>query len=207
MEPRKIAVIDYGTGNLRCVVKAFEHVGAKVCLSSKPEDIQGSDAVVFPGQGSFDQCMNSLRNSGMDEFLKSWLKEERPFFGICLGLQVLFEKSEEGILPGLGIFSGQVVKFRLKNNFKIPHMGWNQVKWGSASSHPIAKGITNDDQFYFVHSYHIEPQDPALSWFETDYGKRFVSGIRSGNCYATQFHPEKSQAKGLQLYRNFLKSL
>jgi len=207
VEPRKIAVIDYGTGNLRSVVKAFEHIGAKVCLSSKPEDIQDSDAVVFPGQGSFDQCINSLRNSGMDEFLKSWLKEERPFFGICLGLQVLFEKSEEGILPGLGIFSGQVVKFRLKNNFKIPHMGWNQVKWGSASKHPIAKGITNDDQFYFVHSYHVNTNDPDLHLLTTEYDISFVRGIISGNCIATQFHPEKSQSRGIQLYRNFLENI
>ena len=207
MESRKIAVIDYGTGNLRSVIKTFEHIGATACLSSRPEDIQDSDAVVFPGQGTFDQCMNSLRNSGMDQFLKSWLMENRPFFGICLGLQVLFEKSEEGMLPGLGIFSGTVVKFRLKSNFKIPHMGWNQVKWGLANTHPIAKQITDEDQFYFVHSYHVNTHDSDLHLLTTEYDMPFVSGIISGNCIATQFHPEKSQSKGIQLYRNFLENI
>jgi glutamine amidotransferase len=207
VEPRKIAVIDYGTGNLRSVVKAFEHIGAEVSLSSKPRDIQNVDAVVFPGQGSFDQCITSLKDSGMDEFLKSWLREKRPFFGICLGLQVLFEKSEEGILPGLAIFSGNVVKFKFKSDLKIPHMGWNQVKWGLPFTHPIRNKIADDDQFYFVHSYHVNTTDSDLHVLTTEYESPFVSGVISGNCVATQFHPEKSQSKGIQLYRNFLENI
>ena len=207
MESRKIAVIDYGTGNLRSVVKAFEHIGAKVCLSSKPEDIQDSDAIVFPGQGSFDHCMSSLKQSGMDVFLKSWLCENRPFFGICLGLQVLFDESEEGSLPGLSIFSGKVVKFSMRNDYKVPHMGWNQVKWNLSEPNALKKKIADRDQFYFVHSYHVNTHDSDLNLLTTEYDISFVSGIISGNCIATQFHPEKSQSKGIQLYRNFLENI
>ena len=207
MKTRKIAVIDYGTGNLRSVVKAFELLEAKVSLVTKPSEIEDVDAVIFPGQGSFDQCMSSLEDSGLRQSLKSWILEDRPFFGICLGLQVLFESSEEGSLPGLGLFEGRAMRFCLDANYKIPHMGWNQVEWNLSSDHWLQQGLEDTDQFYFVHSYRVETNDSRVHCLTTDYGGLFTSGIISSNCLATQFHPEKSQAKGIQLYRNFLENI
>lgn len=202
----KLAVIDYGMGNLRSVVRAWEHEGADASLASSPEDILGADALVFPGQGAIVDTMRLLKATGFDRAIRDWIEADKPFFGICLGLQALFEHSEEGDTAGLGIFKGQVKRFQIDPSLKIPHMGWNVVRF--AEDAPLTTGLESGrDQFYFVHSYHIEPEDVSLAWFETDYGCDFVSGIRRGNCYATQFHPEKSQAKGLQLYRNFLRSL
>jgi imidazole glycerol-phosphate synthase subunit HisH len=207
MRTRKIAVIDYGTGNLRSVVKAFELLEAKVSLVTKPSEIEDVDAVIFPGQGSFDQCMSFLELSGLRQTLKSWILEDRPFFGICLGLQVLFESSEEGNLPGLGLFEGRAMRFCLDASYKIPHMGWNQVEWNLSSGHWLQQGLEDTDQFYFVHSYRVETNDSRLHCLTTDYGGPFTSGIISSNCVATQFHPEKSQGKGIQLYRNFLENI
>lgn len=202
----KLAVIDYGMGNLRSVVRAWEHEGAHAQLVNRPEQIGAADALVFPGQGAIVDTMRLLRETGFDDAIRGWIEADKPFFGICLGLQALFEHSEEGDTPALGVFKGEVKRFQIDPSLKIPHMGWNVVHFDDGD--PLTEGMTSgEDQFYFVHSYHIEPQDAGLTLFETDYGKRFVSGIRSGNCYATQFHPEKSQSKGLQLYRNFLRSL
>lgn len=202
----KLAVIDYGMGNLRSVVRAWEHEGADAQLVDSPDLISGADALVFPGQGAIVDTMRLLKETGFDTAIRDWIAADKPFFGICLGLQALFEHSEEGDTPALGIFKGEVKRFQIDPSLKIPHMGWNAVSF--AEPDPITEGlVSGEDQFYFVHSYHIEPKDPALTLFETHYGIRFVSGIRSGNCYATQFHPEKSQSKGLQLYRNFLRSL
>lgn len=204
-QPR-LAVIDYGMGNLRSVVRAWEFVGANAYLVSEPAQIRSADALIFPGQGAIVDAMRLLKATGFDSALRDWIAADRPFFGICLGLQALFEHSEEGDTPGLGIFKGSVKRFEIDPSLKIPHMGWNTVSFEPAA--PLTDGLRSGvDQFYFVHSYYIEPQDPGLALFYSDYGGRFVSGIRLGNCYATQFHPEKSQAKGLQLYRNFLKSL
>ena len=180
---------------------------AKVSLVTKPSEIEDVDAVIFPGQGSFDQCMSSLEDSGLRQSLKSWILEDRPFFGICLGLQVLFESSEEGNLPGLGLFEGRAMRFCLDANYKIPHMGWNQVEWNLSSDHWLQQGLEDTDQFYFVHSYRVETNDSRVHCLTTDYGGPFTSGIISSNCLATQFHPEKSQAKGIQLYRNFLENI
>jgi len=207
MEPRNLAVIDYGTGNLKSVVKAFEFLGAHVSIIQEPKAFRSMDAVVFPGQGSYDQCMTRLRKSGLDDALRSWIEEDRPFFGICLGLQVLFESSEEGDLPGLGIFKGEVKRFRLSPKLKIPHMGWNKVSWNLPSGHWLCKGLDSLDQFYFVHSYRVVTDDPRLTTFTTDYGGIFTSGVSYSNCLATQFHPEKSQSKGMRLYRNFLENI
>lgn len=202
----RLAVIDYGMGNLRSVVRAWEHVGADAELISNPDQMAGADAVIFPGQGAIVDAMRLLKETGFDDAIRAWIAADKPFFGICLGLQALFEHSEEGDTPALGVFKGQVRRFQLDPSFKIPHMGWNSVTFDRDD--PLTEGLTSgEDQFYFVHSYYIDPEDKSLALFETDYGGRFVSGIRSGNCYATQFHPEKSQAKGLHLYRNFLKSL
>jgi len=205
IKPR-LAVIDYGMGNLRSVVRAWEHVGAHAYLVDSPDQIDGADALVFPGQGAIVDTMRLLKATGFDNSIRDWIDADRPFFGICLGLQALFEHSEEGDTPALGIFKGSVKRFQIDPSLKIPHMGWNSVSFEQDA--PLTEGLrSGEDQFYFVHSYFIDPKDPELALFHTDYGGRFVSGIRSGNCYATQFHPEKSQAKGLQLYRNFLRSL
>ncbi|MGZ0657639.1 imidazole glycerol phosphate synthase subunit HisH [Coraliomargarita sp. W4R53] len=202
----RLAVIDYGMGNLRSVVRAWEHVGADAYLVSEPSQIGSADALVFPGQGAIVDTMRLLQVTGFDRAIRDWIAADRPFFGICLGLQALFEHSEEGDTAALGIFKGSVKRFVIDPSFKIPHMGWNTVTFEAGA--PLTEGlVSGQDQFYFVHSYHIQPQDPSIALFHSDYGGQFVSGIRSGNCYATQFHPEKSQAKGLHLYRNFLRSL
>jgi glutamine amidotransferase len=203
----RIGVVDYGTGNLRSVVKAFEFLGSKVSILREPERAQDMDALVFPGQGTFDQCMEALNASGFDELIKGWIEQDRPYFGICLGLQVLFDKSEEGSLPGLGVFRGEVKRFSLDSSFKIPHMGWNGVRWNLSKDDPVRKNLEDGDQFYFVHSYHVVEAEDGLDTFSTTYGSSFTSGLLSSHCIATQFHPEKSQAKGLQLYRNFLEKL
>ncbi len=202
----KFAVIDYGMGNLRSVLKAWDHVGASACLVNDPQELIGFDALIFPGQGAIVDTMRLLKDSGFDTAIRDWVSSDKPFFGICLGLQALFEYSEEGDAQGLGILEGTVKRFKTKPSLKIPHMGWNTVHFDSNDT--ITEGLlSGEDQFYFVHSYYIEPSDRSLVLFESDYGGKFVSGIRSGKLYATQFHPEKSQAKGLQLYRNFLKSI
>ncbi len=198
----RIAVIDYGMGNLRSVTKAFEHVGAEVALVDSPEALGGFQGVAFPGQGAIVDCMARLRETGFDRAIREWIAADRPFFGICLGLQALFEHSEEGDTPALGIFPGRVRRFRLPTGFKVPHMGWNSIQ--PQLDTPLNAGLAAGDQFYFVHSYYVETPERALVWLETDYGGAFTSAIARGNCYATQFHPEKSQAKGLQLYQNFV---
>ena len=192
----RLAVIDYGMGNLRSVIRAWEHVGAAAQLVSSPDQIGEADALIFPGQGAIVDAMRLLKETGFDDAIRNWIAADKPFFGICLGLQALFEHSEEGDTQALGVFKGRVRRFQIDSSLKVPHMGWNSVSF--------AGGDTLTDG---IESYYIEPEDERLTLFETDYGGRFVSGIRSGNCYATQFHPEKSQAKGLQLYRNFLMSL
>ena len=193
-------------GNLRSVVRAWEHVGATTKIVSDPNEIKAFDALVFPGQGAIIDAMRLLKKTGLDNTIRDWIAADKPFFGICLGLQALFDHSEEGDTKALGIFRGNVRRFDVKVPLKVPHMGWNSILF--ATDHPITKGLTSGkDQFYFVHSYFVEPVQKDLILFETDYDGRFVSGICSGKCYATQFHPEKSQAKGLQLYDNFLRLL
>ena len=206
MTTKTVAVVDYGMGNLRSVLRAWEHVGADAQLVTSPEQMQDADAVIFPGQGAIVDAMRLLKETGFDDAIRAWIAADKPFFGICLGLQALFEHSEEGDTEALGVFRGKVKRFKLDPLLKIPHMGWNSVTFDP--NDPLMDGLESGvDQFYFVHSYYIEPEDSDLTLFTTDYGGEFVSGIRSGNCYATQFHPEKSQAKGLQLYRNFLNAL
>ena len=201
---QKLAVIDYGTGNIRSVVKAFENLGSEVILATKPSIAETASAIVFPGQGCFPDCMGALKNSGFDILLKEWIAADRPFFGICLGLQVLFEWSEEGNASGLSIFPGKVSRFFLPPELKVPHMGWNSLVFSETTPGWLQSGLSDGDQFYFVHSYRVEPENDDIVFSRTDYGGEFVSGISSKNCHATQFHPEKSQAKGLQIYRNFL---
>lgn len=202
----RLAVIDYGMGNLRSVLRAWEHVGAEARLVDRPEAIGDADALVFPGQGAIVDAMRLLGSTGFDRAIRGWIEADKPFFGICLGLQALFEHSEEGDTPGLGVFKGRVRRFPAGCGLKIPHMGWNSVRF--LPGDPLTDGLASGtDQFYFVHSYYVDPEDASLALFETEYDRCFVSGIRCGNCYATQFHPEKSQAKGLQVYSNFLRTI
>ncbi|HEY0947689.1 MAG TPA: imidazole glycerol phosphate synthase subunit HisH, partial [Opitutaceae bacterium] len=149
-------------------------------------------------------CVASLRATGLADTVRAWIADDRPFLGVCLGMQALFETSEEGNIEGLGIFPGRVVRFRLPPGFKIPHMGWNTVRFVQAAS-PLQAGLhAEGEAFYFVHSYYCEPADRGLVLAECDYGRPFTAAIGRGRCFATQFHPEKSQAKGLQIYRNFV---
>jgi imidazole glycerol-phosphate synthase subunit HisH len=202
-----IAVIDYGMGNLRSVCKALEAVGARARLVSDPAGLGEAAGIVFPGQGALGDCMRSLRRSGFDTAIKDWIADGRPYLGICLGLQALFERSEEAEEPGLGVFEGRVARFDLPGQFKIPHMGWNEARFIRDDS-PLRKNLNRTgEQFYFVHSYYVIPEDPSIVLCVTQYGWAFVSAIEKGNCFATQFHPEKSQAKGLTIYRNFVETI
>ena len=204
----KVGVVDYGTGNLRSVVKAFEFLGTGAKIVNHPSGMNDLDALVFPGQGTFDQCMQALGDTGLDDAIIKWIQADKPYFGICLGLQVLFEGSEEGTHSGLQVFSGRVKRFSsLPEGVKIPHMGWNGVKWELPLDDPMLRGLNDGDQFYFVHSFHLADEDEKLDLMKTKYGYSFTSGISFNNCFATQFHPEKSQAKGLQIYRNFLEKI
>ncbi len=198
----KVAVVDYGMGNLRSVAKALEVVGfPEVSVTSSKEDILSSDAVVFPGQGAFRKAMENLKSLGLIEVLKEVILSQTPFFGICLGLQLLFERSHEhGITSGLGILPGEVRL--LPTSVKLPHIGWNQVRISRDSS--LFRGIEDGEYFYFVHSYRVVPQDERVIASVTDYGTDFVSAIERENLWAVQFHPEKSQKKGLAILKNFL---
>ena len=199
----EIAIIDYGMGNLRSVLRAWEHVGARARIVQNPDGIAGADALVFPGQGAIVDCMRLLAATGFDRTIRDWMDADKPFFGICLGLQALFEESEEaGGCACLGVLPGKVVRFRLSPEFKVPHMGWNSVFFRPDVK--ISQGM-DGRQFYFVHSFYAAPADPTLVWGRTEYGgASFASAVAKGRCYATQFHPEKSQAGGLQLYSHFL---
>ncbi len=198
-----IAVIDSGVCNLRSVQNALQKVGATVRIVRRREELGDPAGLVLPGVGALRDCVDVLKQTGLDDAIKSWIGEDRPFLGICLGLQALFDHSEEAGVRGLGIFPGKVVRFQLGREFKIPHIGWNAVSF--VREEALNRGLHSaEDQFYFVHSYYVVPEDEGLVWGRTDYGGPFTSGISSGRCFATQFHPEKSQAIGLQIYRNFL---
>ena len=201
----RIAVIDTGICNLRSVTKALEAVGATPQVVRTPAELAASAAqgLVLPGVGALRDCVASLRSTGLDQSVREWIAIDRPFLGVCLGMQALFEHSEEGNVTGLGIFPGQVIKFRRPPEVKIPHMGWNTLQFRQAGS-PLAAGLAEEgESFYFVHSFHCQPADPSLVLAEADYGGAFTAAVARGRAFATQFHPEKSQAKGLQIYRNF----
>ena len=202
----KIAVIDYGMGNLRSVCRALETTGVQVFLIDNPRDVEKYQGLVFPGQGAISKTMYHINRNGFSDAIKSWIADNRPYFGVCLGMQALFDYSEEGKTAGLGIFPGIVRKFSTNSKYKVPHMGWNTVDFvKSIDNQKILEGIVDKPQFYFVHSYYIEPEDLSIVWGRTEYPFSFASAIRKGNTIATQFHPEKSQSQGLQLYYNFAK--
>jgi glutamine amidotransferase len=201
----KVAVIDNGICNLRSVTKALEAVGADPCVVRTPDEVEASQAagLVLPGVGALRDCVASLRATGLDRTVRNWIEADQPFLGVCLGMQALFEKSEEGGVIGLGVFRGEVIRFRLPKGYKVPHMGWNTVKFVQPGS-PLANSLKREGEaFYFVHSFHCVAADVSLVLAECDYGGAFTAAIGRGRCFATQFHPEKSQAKGLQIYRNF----
>ena len=206
-----VAIIDYGMGNLRSVAKAIEHVapGHDVFVTSDPARVAAAERVVFPGQGAMPDCMRELDARGLRPAVLA-AAAEKPFLGICIGQQMLFQHSAEGDVPGLDILPGEVVRFpeermRLADGslLKVPHMGWNEV-WQSAP-HPMWDGIPDGERFYFVHSYFVTPADPALTAAQTDYGLRFTSAVARANIFAAQFHPEKSAAAGLRLLANFIR--
>ncbi len=196
----KIVIINYGAGNLRSVVKAFERIGYPPLVTTDPREVTAADAVVLPGVGAAGDTMTNLHARGMVDAIGDVVARKRPFFGVCVGLQVLFQRSEEDGAECLGILEGQVR--RLPAGIKVPHMGWNQVRL--AGHHPIFHGIAGDSNFYFVHSYYADPVERSTVVGLTDYGETFPSAIAQGNLVGTQFHPEKSGTLGLQLYRNFV---
>ncbi|MCG6951461.1 MAG: imidazole glycerol phosphate synthase subunit HisH [Betaproteobacteria bacterium] len=206
----KIAVVDYGMGNLRSVSKALEHVApeADVRVTARPEAILGAERVVVPGQGALPDCMRQLAASGARDAVVE-ATGRKPFLGICVGMQMLFEHGEEGDTPGLGLLPGEVPHFPLARmrghdgaTLKVPHMGWNEV--AQARPHALWQGIASGTRFYFVHSYYPAPADDALTVGRCTYGVTFACAVARDNIFAVQFHPEKSQAAGLQLLRNFV---
>ncbi|HSA59249.1 MAG TPA: imidazole glycerol phosphate synthase subunit HisH [bacterium] len=197
-----IAIVDYGMGNLRSVQKAFEKIGAKAVVTSDAGEVQQAEKVVLPGVGAFGACMENLEKLGLVPTIRRVIDDKKPFLGICMGLQVLFDEGEEfGKHKGLGIIPGKVIRFKLGKQFKIPHMGWNRIH--KKRRHPVLAEIDENAYFYFVHSYHVVPKDPQVIATTTDYGKEFVSSIARDNIFACQFHPEKSQGLGLKMLKAF----
>jgi glutamine amidotransferase len=197
-----IAIIDYQMGNLRSVQKAFEEVGHQAVITSEPEQLRTADRLVLPGVGAFQDAMAELRRRELIEPIRESIDAGKPFLGICLGLQLLFDIShEDGTFPGLGVLPGQVVRFELPAPFKVPHMGWNQGLIRRAA--PILRDVEDGTYFYFVHSYYVVPEDEQVVAIQTEYHHPFCAMIWRDNLFATQFHPEKSQARGLRLLKNF----
>lgn len=214
---KTVAVVDYGSGNLRSVSQAVQHVaqgsGYAVVVTSRAQDVLDAERVVLPGQGAMPDCMRALRESGLQEAVLH-AAAHKPLFGVCVGMQMLLDSSYESLLdqptPGLGLIHGDVVKFDLAgkiqpdgSRYKVPQMGWNQV-YQSAPAHPVWAGVPDGAYFYFVHSFYARPSDARHIAGEADYGGRFAAAIARDNIFATQFHPEKSADSGLALYRNFL---
>ncbi|MGQ9647124.1 MAG: imidazole glycerol phosphate synthase subunit HisH [Thermodesulfobacteriota bacterium] len=203
---KKIVIIDYGMGNLRNVQKGFEWVGFEARVTRNKKEIERASALVLPGVGAFRDCMVNLEKYGLIEPLLRSIRKGKPYFGICLGLQILFSESEEfGFQKGLDVIKGRVAKFMPDQQHKVPHMGWNTIE--KRMEVPFLQGIETGDFFYFVHSYYVIPEEPQGVASLTDYGIPFVSSICKENLFATQFHPEKSQRKGLRIIENFAKSI
>jgi imidazole glycerol-phosphate synthase subunit HisH len=200
-----IALIDYGSGNLRSVQKALLKAGADVRVAQRPEELDGARGLVLPGVGAFDDCIQALDKQGLLEASRQFIRSGRPFLGICVGYQALFERSEEfnSRAPGLGVFKGRVVRFSAAHGLKIPQIGWNQLEI-TRTDCPLYRGIAQGSYVYFVHSFYPQPVDPSIVATRTSYGEPFASSVWHENVFATQFHPEKSQGVGLQVLRNFV---
>ncbi|MDM7941104.1 MAG: imidazole glycerol phosphate synthase subunit HisH [Hydrogenophaga sp.] len=215
MKRKTVAVVDYGSGNLRSVSQAVQHVArsedVEVLVTSRAQDVLDADRVVLPGQGHMADCMNELAASGLKDAVLH-AAANKPLFGVCVGMQMLLDRSEEGPTDGLGLIPGEVVRFRLEgrlqadgSRFKVPQMGWNPVFHDLGRPvHPLWAGIRDGSYFYFVHSFYARPAQASHCVGEADYGGRFAAAIARDNIFATQFHPEKSADQGLALYRNFL---
>jgi glutamine amidotransferase len=202
---RVIALLDYGSGNLRSVHKSLLQAGAEVRLVQHPDEIGDANGLVLPGVGAFDDCINALRKQELLEASRAFIQTGRPFLGICVGYQALFEHSEEfnSCAAGLGVFHGKVVRFGEKPGLKIPQIGWNQIDVVRTDC-PLYRGIPNGSYVYFVHSFYPQPADESIIATRTEYGDTFASSVWRDNVFATQFHPEKSQKIGLQLLKNFV---
>lgn len=197
-----IAIVDYEMGNLRSVQKGFERVGHTAVITSDPAVLADASKIVLPGVGAFRDAIAALRSRGLISPIHAAIDAGKPFLGVCLGLQLLFDKSyEDGEYEGLGVVPGEVVRFRVPAGYKVPHMGWNQVTYRNRP--PVFEGIADGDHFYFVHSYYVVPTDASVIATETDYAGAFCSSIWRENLFAVQFHPEKSQSAGLRLLKNF----
>ncbi len=197
----RIAVLDYDSGNLHSVSRALAKVGGDIEVTSDPARVSSADAIVIPGVGHFGQCVRALADRGLDRAAAEFASTDRPVLGVCVGLQVLFEASDEDPAPGVGILPGTVL--RLPDDVKVPHMGWNTVRW--VRPHPFVEGIEDGAYFYFVHSYAPPVDDATIG--VTEYGRPFAAAVAHDNVFATQFHPEKSGDNGLQLYENFVKAV
>lgn len=205
MKQTDIAIIDYQMGNLRSVQKALEHVGASATITDDPDQIVAAHKVILPGVGAFGDAMRELNQRGLPAVIVDVIQAGKPFLGICLGLQLLFETGYEGqACQGLGVLAGDVVRFPNSSERKVPHMGWNQVRSQRVDS-PLMSGIGDNAYFYFVHSYYVRPTDSSHMWLTCEYGEPFCAAIQRDNLFATQFHPEKSQRDGLRLLENFAK--
>jgi glutamine amidotransferase len=214
-----VAIVDTGSGNLRSVAKALAHVGGQPTITSDPDVIRRAERVVVPGQGAFGAFVRAMHARGLEDALREAIASGRPFLGICLGLQVLFDESEEqGPVPGLGVLPGRVVRFRPASAAcKVPHMGWNQVRRADPAAapgatidpttDPLLAGIPDDTWFYFVHSYYVAPARPADVALTCDYERPFAAAVRRDNVFACQFHPEKSHRAGLRLLANFVETV
>ena len=200
MDQLKVAIVDYEAGNLRSVQKAIEACGSIAKITTDVEDINSCDGIILPGQGASDSAMSKLNELGLSETIKNQINKGKPFLGICLGLQLLFDSSEEGDLPGLGLIQGRIKKF--SKDSKVPHIGWNQVSFNK--NHPFIEVIHNQSNFYFAHSYFSKIERKKQQLATTDYGIEFCSAVAIDNLVAVQFHPEKSGILGLGLYKNFL---
>ena len=200
-----IALLDYGAGNLRSVEKALRFVGGNVRLVQSPDGMKNASAVVLPGVGAFDDCVNAMQRQELLEATREFVGTGRPFLGICIGYQALFERSEEfdSSATGLGLFAGKVVRFPEGQNLKIPQIGWNQIEIVQPEC-PVFSGVENGSHVYFVHSFYPQPEDDSIAATRTTYGVDFISAVWRENVFATQFHPEKSQKVGLKILENFV---
>ncbi|NOX99030.1 MAG: imidazole glycerol phosphate synthase subunit HisH [Verrucomicrobia bacterium] len=204
MSENTTGIIDYGAGNLLSVCNALKSLDVPTRIVKKARDFEGLEKLVFPGVGAFGDSLRHIDEQGLREPLLEWLQADKPFLGICIGYQVLFETSEEAPeVKGLGFLKGQVVRFQSDGHLKIPHMGWNQVKF-TDNADPLWRDMPDDPYFYFVHSYYPAPEDKELVSATADYGISFAAGIRKGNICAVQFHPERSQDLGLRFLKNFV---
>ncbi len=214
---KTVAIVDYGMGNLRSVSQAVQHVAMgqrwRVLVTSDASEVRQADRVILPGQGAMPDCMREFRDSGLKDAVLAAVDAGKPLFGVCVGMQMLLDRSEEGPTPGLGLIGGEVRRFTLEgqtqpdgSRYKVPHMGWNSVRQQAheGRAHPLWAGVSDGAAFYFVHSFYARPSEARNIAGSTEYGVTFASAIARDTIFATQFHPEKSAAEGLMLYRNFL---